>query len=158
MDRANWVTGKHVSQYDVRSALLCYVLTDDQRYWREPDLESRLGGLVLMGVSSSELLSSSSDSSDWISSTMERRGPGRGGGACHVNFNPHTTTKVSTCYSNTEKQSAPPAFPFRWSNIGCVRLEIFPNTCLPPLGNNQFESIIWSNQTGRECVQISWLG
>lgn len=30
-----------------------------------------------MGVSSSELLSSSSDSSDWISSTMERRGPGR---------------------------------------------------------------------------------
>lgn len=33
-----------------------------------------------MGVSSSELLSSSSDSSDWISSTMERRGPGRGGG------------------------------------------------------------------------------
>lgn len=31
-----------------------------------------------MGVSSSELLSSSSDSSDWISSTMERRGPGRG--------------------------------------------------------------------------------
>lgn len=43
----------------------------------ETDRESRLGGLVLMGVSSSELLSSSSDSSDWISSTMERRGPGR---------------------------------------------------------------------------------
>lgn len=28
-----------------------------------------------MGISSSELLSSSSDSSDWISFTMERRGP-----------------------------------------------------------------------------------
>lgn len=41
------------------------------------DRESRLGGLVLMGVPSSELLSSSSDSSDWISSTMDRRGPGR---------------------------------------------------------------------------------
>ncbi len=43
----------------------------------ETDRESRLGGLVLMGVSSSELLSSSSDSSDWISSTMDRRGPGK---------------------------------------------------------------------------------
>lgn len=39
------------------------------------DRESRLGGLVLMGVSSSEVESSSSDSSDWISSTMDRRGP-----------------------------------------------------------------------------------
>lgn len=45
--------------------------------FRETDRESRLGGLVLMGVSSSELLSSSSDSSDWISSTMDRRGPER---------------------------------------------------------------------------------
>lgn len=33
-----------------------------------------------MGVSSSELLSSSSDSSDWISSTMDRKGPSRGRG------------------------------------------------------------------------------
>lgn len=41
----------------------------------QTDRESRLGGLVLMGVSSSELLSSSSDSSDWISSTMDLSGP-----------------------------------------------------------------------------------
>lgn len=39
-----------------------------------------------MGVSSSELLSSSSDSSDWISSTMDRRGPGRKGQS-HTNYN-----------------------------------------------------------------------
>lgn len=51
--------------------------TRDQSAERETDRESRLGGLVLTGVSSSELLSSSSDSSDWISSTMERSGPGR---------------------------------------------------------------------------------
>lgn len=39
-----------------------------------------------MGVSSSELLSSSSDSSDWISSTMDRRGPERGRQS-HTNYN-----------------------------------------------------------------------
>lgn len=42
---------------------------------RKNDLESRLGRLFLTGVSSSELLSSSSDSSDWRSSTIERSGP-----------------------------------------------------------------------------------
>lgn len=58
-----------------------------KRHFKETDRESRLGGFVLMGVSSSELLSSSSDSSDWISSTMERRGPGRGGQS-HMILNP----------------------------------------------------------------------
>lgn len=42
---------------------------------RFTDRESRFGGLVLTGVPSSELLSSSSDSSDCRPSTMERRGP-----------------------------------------------------------------------------------
>lgn len=41
-------------------------------------LESRLTGLALTAASSPEELSSSSDSSDCRSSTMERRGPGNG--------------------------------------------------------------------------------
>lgn len=57
-----------------------------------------------MGASSSEVLSSSSDSSDWISSTIERRGPGG-----RQDFNNHSSRNKPTtfCLSEEDEETLP---------------------------------------------------